>query len=408
MKIQRSTRVALAAWFVMITAADLPAGQVTPVPTPAAAGSMGSCLALGPDGAAHLSWLEPVAGGGWAMKFSRFDASRAAWQETRTVVQNADLLANWADFPQLAVSADGRVTAVWFVNNPAHHAAPGHHGPGYRAIYAHSADGGKTWSPDLPVSDESLPVEFVALQPLRDGRVLAAWLDGRAQAKGGDRQALYARVLDAPGPDTRVDDSVCDCCQLSLAPTPEGGALLAYRGRAAEEVRDIQLARFDGQAWSRLGPLHADGWKIAGCPVNGPQLAGNGRHLGTVWFTAANNESRVLARASADTGKTFGPVARVDLGRPQGRVDNVMLGDGTLVMTWLEATGQASGREGGIYLRTLSPAGELSPPRLIAPSRTSRMTGFPRIVLLGERQLLLTCTQEGEPTRVLAFRVDLD
>lgn len=408
MKIQRLLRLAPAIWFAAIAAADLSATRVTAIPTPAAAGSMGSLLTRGPDGAVYLSWLEPVTGGDWAMKFSRFSPAHTAWQATRTVVQNAGLLANWADFPQLAVSPAGRITAVWFVNNPAHHAAPGHHGPGYRAIYAHSSDDGKTWSPDLPVSDESLPVEFVALQPLPDGRMLAAWLDGRAHPGNNGRQALYARVLDAPGPDTRVDDSVCDCCQLSFAPTPGGGALLAYRGRTAEEVRDIQLARFDGGAWSRLPPPNADGWKIAGCPVNGPQLAENGPHLGAVWFTAANNESRVLARASADAGKNFGPAVRVDLGRPQGRVDNVMLADGTLVVTWLEATGPASGGEGGIYLRLLSPAGELSPPHLVAPSRTSRMTGFPRLGWLGGRRLLLTSTQEGEPSRVLAFRIDLD
>jgi hypothetical protein len=56
----------------------------------------------------------------------------------------------------------------------------------------------------------------------------------------------------------------------------------------------------------------------------------------------------------------------------------------------------------------LSPAGELSAPRLVAPSRTSRMSGFPRLASLGGRQLLLTCTQDGEPTRVLAFRIELD
>jgi hypothetical protein len=306
------------------------------------------------------------------------------------------------------------MTAVWFVHNPAHHAAAaadGHHGPGYRAIYALSADGGRTWTPDLPVSDESLAVEFVALQPLHDGRLLAAWLDGRARAKGGERMALYARVLDGrpgPGPDTLVDDSVCDCCQLSLVPTDDDGALVAYRGRAAGEIRDIQLARFDGQAWKKFGALHPDGWKIAGCPVNGPQLAQSEQHVGAVWFTAAGDQARVLARTSADGGASFGAVARVDLGRPQGRVDGVMLADGTFALTWLELTGTEAGKEGGIYLRTLSPAGQLSAPRLIAASKTTRLSGFPRIVPAGERQLLLTCTQDGEPTRVLAFLIGLD
>jgi hypothetical protein len=379
------------------------------IPAPAAPGAMGASLVLSADRTPWLSWLEPVGNEVWAMKVSRFEPAGRSWSAPRTVAQGTDIFANWADFPQLAVARDGRLTAVWFINNPAHHAAgrDGHHGPGYRAIYSSSADGGKTWSPDLPVSDESLPVEFVALQPLADGRMLAAWLDGRTHG----RMALYARVLDGrpgPGPDTLVDDSVCDCCQLSLVPTADGGALLAYRGRTKDEIRDIQLARFDGQAWSGLGSLHADGWKIAGCPVNGPQLAAAGDRIGAVWFTAADNESRVLARVSADGGKTHGPVVRVDLGRPQGRVDSVLLGDGTLVMSWLEMTGPETGTQGGIYLRRLSPAGVLSAPQLVAASSTARMTGFPRMVLLGGRQVLVACTRDGEPTRVLTLLVDVD
>lgn len=404
---QRLLRFLLAGSLGLVALASLRAGA-TDIPAPASPGAMGSSLVLAPDGTPWLSWLEPVAKETWAMKLSRFEVKTRSWSAPRTVVQGADLLANWADFPQLAAGPDGRLTAVWFINNPAHHAAAGdgHHGPGYRAIYSSSADGGATWSSDLPVSDEALAVEFVALQPLADGRLLAAWLDGRTHG----RMALYARVLDGrpgPGPDTLVDSSVCDCCQLSLAPDA-AGAMLAYRGRTQDEIRDIQLARFDGEGWNRLGPLHADGWKIAGCPVNGPQLAVAGDRVGAVWFTAADNQSRVLARASTDGGKAFGPVTRVDLGRPQGRVDSVLLADGTLVLSWLEMTGQESGKQGGIYFRTLSPAGELSAPQLVAPSSTSRMSGFPRMVTLGGRQVLLTCTRDGEPTKVLTLLVDVD
>ena len=372
---------------------------------PAAPGAMGSSLTVAPDGTAFLSWLEPMGAEKWALKFSRFDTARQTWGEARLIAQGADFFVNWADFPLLAVARDRHMTAVWFINNPTHHAAPGHHGAGYRAVYSRSLDDGATWSPALPVSDESLPVEFVALQPLRDGRLLAAWLDGRAQATGNDRMALYARMLGAPGPDMLVDDSVCDCCQLSFVPTTDGGALLAYRGRTKDEIRDIQLARFDGRKWSRPTRLNADGWKIAGCPVNGPQLAECGDLVGAVWFTAPDNQARVLARVSDNAGDAFGPVVRVDLGRPQGRVDSVMLADGTLVMSWLEMTGQETGKQGGIYLRTLSLEGRLSEPQLVIPSSTSRMSGFPRMVLLGGRQVLLTCTQDGEPSRVHSLRI---
>ena len=373
---------------------------IVSLPVPSAPGAMGSSLALGPDGAAYLSWLEPAGGEIWALKFSRFDAVHLTWGETRTIAQGADFFVNWADFPVLAVQPD-RLTAVWFVNNPG--GGRGHHEATYRALHSVSADGGAHWSAAQPITNESNSVEFVALQPLRDGRLLVAWLDGRVR----DRQSLYARVLGAPGPDVLVDGSVCDCCQLSFVPTTDGGALLAYRGRTKDEVRDMQLARFDGQSWHRPAPLHADGWKIAGCPVNGPQLAECGDLIGAVWFTAANNQARVLARVSDNAGETFGPVMRVDRGRPQGRVDSVMLPDGTLVMTWLEMPGKETGQPGGVYLRALSLEGRLSEPQMIVPSGTSRLSGFPRMVLFGGRQLLLTCTQEGEPSSLRALLLDL-
>lgn len=379
--------------------------EVREIYTPSGPGAMGSSLTQGPDGTTYLSWLEPVDDNMWALKFSRFDAALQRWGEARTIAQGADWFINWADFPQLAVQRDGRMTAIWFVNNPA--GGHGHHAATYRAVHSISTDSGVTWSPPQPVTRESNSVEFVALQPLRDGRLLAAWLDGRARAAGNDRQALYARVLGIPGPDMLVDGLVCDCCQLSFVSTSDGGALLAYRGRTPDEIRDIRLARYDGKSWSAPTALHDDGWKIAGCPVNGPQLDRSGDRLGAVWFTAAGDQPRVLARVSDNTGETFGPVVRIDLGRPQGRVASVMLADGTLVLIWLESTGQETSRQGGLYLRSLSPDGKLSEPQMLAPSSTTRTSGFPRMVLSGKRQLLLTCTQDTESSRVMTLKVDL-
>jgi hypothetical protein len=394
----------------LLLAAALWAGSLAAapasIPVPAAPGAMGSSLAQAPDGSVYLSWLEPAGPEIWALRFSRFEAAALHWSEPRTIAQGGDWFVNWADFPVLAVDQKAQMTAVWFVNQPAG-GHGGHHEASYRALHAVSADRGTTWSAPQPITKESGAVEFVALQPLPDGRLLAAWLDGRNRRPGQDRQSLYARVLGAPGPDTLVDASVCDCCQLAFSPLPDGGALLAYRGRTPDEIRDMQLARFDGRAWSKQSTLNADGWKITGCPVNGPQLAADGQRLGAVWFTGADGKPQVLAKLSADAGKTFGPSVRLDLGRPQGRVDSVLLADGTLAVTWLEMADLKAKTEGGIYLRTLSPAGLRSEPRLLAPSSASRMSGFPRVVLLAGRRLLLTCTQDTTPSSVLTLLVDL-
>lgn len=375
--------------------------QVAAVPSPAGPGAMGSSLVTSSEGTVWLSWLEPQGTREHAMKVARFDAAQHKWSEARRVAHGANWFVNWADFPVLAAQGD-KLTAVWFVNS-----SSGEHA--YHAQTSASLDGGKSWGSPEPLTRESSSVEFVALQPLADGRLLAAWLDGRhrgGQGHGG-RQALYARILGTSDRDTMVDPSVCDCCQLSLLDT-RNGALLAYRGRTADEVRDMRVAEFRGGAWSEPRTLHADGWKINACPVNGPQLAGARDQSVAVWFTAAESRPSVLASRAGPANATWGVPSRIDSGRPLGRVDSVMLADGTAFFTWLE--GSTDNKEGGIFARALRPDGRLSLPALLASTTTARASGFPRVALLTDGptpRLLLSYTQDGTPRRLVTTVVDL-
>lgn len=380
------------------------------IPSPAADGAMGSSLATAPDGIVLLSWLEPHAGDQWSLKFSRFDAMNSRWGEARSIATGSNWFTNWADFPTLTPLSDRHLLAVWSVTNPpaphtGHDAA--HHGETYHAEYSLSHDCGATWKPPQPITGESPSTEFVAPLALRDNsRALVAWLDGRARATNGQVQTLYAQTLLADGRDHLVDPSVCDCCQLSLVRVP-GGALLAYRGRTKDEVRDIRLARWREGAWEKPRPLHDDGWKIAACPVNGPRLAAQGEHVAAVWFTGAQDTPRVQLKLSHDGGDTFGPAVRLDLGRPSGRVDAVLLFDGRAVCTWLELAARDGSRPGGIYLRIVSADGTPGEPRLLVASTGARATGFPRLARLDDSHLLLSYTVDGTPARVATLLVSL-
>lgn len=384
-------------------------GAVVPreLPNPAGPGAMGPSLALAPDGGIVLSWLEPAGEETWALRFSRFDATAATWSAARTIATGSDWFVNWADFPSVTPLSDTDLMAVWFGNNPAPAGgAHDHHGTGYHARYSLSADGGATWSTPQRITGESAVTEFTAVLALgKNARALVAWLDGRDRATNGGVQRLYAQTLLADGPDALVDASVCDCCQLALVRTDDG-ALLAYRGRTADEIRDIRLARWRNGQWEEPRPLHDDGWQIAACPVNGPRLAVRGTRVAAVWFTAAQGDARVLAKISRDGGETFGPAARLDLGRPQGRVDTVVLPDGTAAVTWLETAGGTDARAGGIYLRRIAPDGTVGAARLLQATSTARASGFPRIALLSDGRLLLACTLDGENTRIATLLVD--
>lgn len=389
-----------AGWLVAAAAAataPLPPTVVTELPSPAARGASGASLARDPDGRLWLSWLESASGGTHALKFSTLDTNAGQWSAARTIASGAGWFINWADFPAITVGPGGRATAVWFVNNPATHgAAAGHeHGPGYRAMLSTTTDAGATWSPPVPLTRESDSVEFVSLATLADGRVLAAWLDGRGK-KAGSPQQLFARIVGDPSPDVLVDPSVCDCCQTSLTTFPDGGALLAYRGRSAQEIRDIHTARFDGRIWQPPRRLNHDDWKIPGCPVNGPQLASDLGRVGAAWYTAADNDARVLASYSPDAGTRFLQPLRIDRGHPAGHVDTLILRDSTLLVTWVE-------NDGSFWLRRVNPDFAANEPVALAPKGAVAIRSFPRAALRhdyaggpGAAQFVTVYRSEGE------------
>lgn len=383
-------------------AADKPAVggiRVQEIPAPATAAATGAFVTVAPDGTAWLTWLDQQ-GAVTALRCATFDAAAGKWRAPQTIASGPDWFVNWADFPTLTVGPGGQATAVWFVNNPAPAggaAAHDHHGPGYHARVSRSTDGGKSWSAPAPLTRESKSIEFVSLATLADGRVLAAWLDGRGKQAGGKTQQLYGRILGTDATDTLIDPSVCDCCQTTLTAFLDGSALLAYRGRTAEEIRDIRVSRFRHGAWSEPRPLNHDEWRINGCPVNGPQLASDGGRVAISWFTAADNDPRVLASFSPDAGARFMMPVTINHVKPAGRVATQVLHDGALLVGWVDTNGAT-------WLRRVSP--EFTPADVVelAPAQSGRTKGFPRMALLRdydggatEAQLLVTFTRDSAP-----------
>jgi hypothetical protein len=396
--------------------------EIATLSSPAGAGAMGSSLITGANGTVYLSWVEPVGTDGHALKFSALESAARRWSAPLTIAQGKDWFINWADFPALAAEKNGRLTAVWYVNNPApvettahadHAAGHDHSGPGYHAVISQSTDAGAHWSNAQPLSRESNSVEFVSLQPLADGAVLAAWLDGRGKRAGGKAEQLYSRVIGSSGPDLLVDPSTCDCCQTTLTAFPDGSALLAYRGRADGEIRDILTARFDRGQWQTKLTSSRDNWQINGCPVNGPQLSSSGPRVSLAWFTAAGNEPRVLVGMSPNAGDLYTMAQRADLGHPTGRVDVILLRDGSQLVSWLEDKGADDSQPAGIYLRRYAPSGSTLTPALLAPATSTRASGFPRMALVKDfddqsaAQIVVSYTQADEPTRVQTLLLTL-
>ncbi|HYR26896.1 MAG TPA: sialidase family protein [Thermoanaerobaculia bacterium] len=278
------------------------------------------------------------------------------WSPPRTIATDPALLINRADHPTIEAYVD-ELVATWS-RRKAH---------GSVVLVAKSIDGGLTWStPQTPHPDVVSQFGFTA--QTRDEFV---YLDGRkldGGMEGNGEMELRA------GDGTLLDPRVCDCCQTAIAMTGEGSVVVAYRDRSADEVRDISIVRKTESGWTQPKTLHADGWKIAGCPVNGPQLDADGKRVVAAWFTAANGDPRVYVAVSEDSGTTFSKPVRIDEGSPAGRVDVVLVADGAAV-TWVAQKGGKS----TLHARRIDGDGSLG--KSVSLGEAS---GFPRAARWGE------------------------
>jgi hypothetical protein len=82
-----------------------------------------------------------------------------------------------------------------------------------------------------------------------------------------------------------------------------------------------------------------DNWELSGCPVNGPSISASGDGVVVAWFTGAGDVPAVNVAFSNDVGATFGDAIRIDRGEPIGRVDALLLEDGTALVSWVEWQG---------------------------------------------------------------------
>jgi len=380
----------------MLTIILLLAGTIDP---PASGGAMAPHL-YGTDREVVLSWLEPAEAGSDSMRLRMSSFDGTEWSPPTTIVQRNDFFANWADVP-VVVRGDDAWTATWLQKS----------GPGtyaYDVAVARSGDG-STWTHLGTLNDDRTMTEhgFVSLVPGPDG-VHAFWLDGREMTGdahdhghgSGVMNLRTAMITDRVGESRVIDDMVCECCPTAAAATPNGPIVLV-RDRTQEEVRDIEVLRASNEY--RSGAiLHEDGWTIAGCPVNGPALDARGTDVAAAWFTGTPDRTGVWVAFSSDAGATFDAPIQVDGDGAIGRVDLVLLPDGSAAISWIRSHDEG----GNVMLRTMGRDGAAPPARKIVPIEGSRRSGIPRIATMpgNPDDLLVTWTgvQDGA-TRVRAI-----
>ena len=313
---------------------------------PSSPGAAQPNLASTPDGRLLLTWISSVPGRRKALQFDAWGRDDRWQGAPRTIAVGDSLLASWANPPQVAATADGALWVHWLQNT----------GEGTTAhlMLSRSADSGFNWSAPVQVDDDIPDTElgFASLWRASRSSIGIAWLESSpsdaspSDAGTPDKSALAAHAMSASNDhgqpqeakptvlhasvfdgylrrgseQSLVDAMACDCCRTAVG-AASTGALLVYRDRTAAEIRDISAVRFDGTRWSAPSPVHVDGWKMTGCPVNGPAIATDGNDAVVAWYTAAGDKPAVKLARSRDGGAHFQSVVVLEEGDAvQGRV----------------------------------------------------------------------------------------
>ena len=370
-------------------------------------GSASPSLAATPDGKLLLGWINSQKGRRHIFQFSTFAPDWGRWMHAMTTIAVGNsMFVNWADIPHMAATPDGTLWAHWLQKS-------GDAPYAYDVVLTRSRDGGANWAPPVMPHDDGTQTEhgFVSLWAQDAGRLGVAWLDGRktggGQAGHGDhahagapaaamtlRAAFFDGDLQRSG-EAEIDARVCDCCQTAVAMTARG-PLLVYRGRGEGEVRDILATRYDGTQWRAPAPVHADGWVMPACPVNGPDVAAQGEAVVVAWYTEAAGQPELRVAASADAGERFAAPVTLDAGAEVlGRVAVAMDARQAWVL-WLRET---AGRQ-SLWLsrRSHDLATEYERLELSQVSGEGRATGFPQLALAqGSAWVVWTEVTAGTP-----------
>ena len=378
-----------------------PGARIAVLPSPAGPQSGEPFLASDAAGTVHMTWIEKTSDSTYAVRYARLDS--ATWSRPTTVVERRDLFVNWADYPSVIATPSGRLLVHWLQRSGAGRYA-------YDVRIAQSTDGGGTWSDGAILHTDRSAAEhgFVALWAAPGDSVRAAWLDGRhmtADAGGHGQGAMSVQAVSvAPtgtlGAEQPVDLRTCDCCQVA-ATVATSGPVVAYRDRTDDEVRDIAVVRLVDGKWTSPRIVHADGWHIEACPVNGPALAARGDTVAIAWFTGAQDTARVRVAFSVDGGAHFAAPVRVDGGAPAGRVGIVLDQNGDALVSWLE---RVPPEDAEVRVRRVARSGDLGATTTISRTKAARASGFPRIVRRGD-SLLAAWTVPGDSARVMVGSV---
>ncbi len=357
-----------------------------------------------------MTWQARLEDGVTALRFRPITASGVPGTQ-REIARGAGWFVNWADFPSLAIMDNGDWLTHWLQRSGAGYA--------YDIHVVRSTDRGASWSSPAILHDDGTRSEhgFVAWIADGDAAARAVWLDGRHTGSaghdhgaghrgtgGGAMTLRSARVMrDGITDAVQIDARVCDCCQTDAVRVGTQ-TLVVYRDRSDDEIRDVRLARHDGSRWLATQPLFDDGWRIEGCPVNGPAIAARGRSVIAAAYSEAGGASAVRVRTSNDGGTDWNGAVIIATDSTLGRLDAVALDEERFLVARVDAVGDTHQLRVSLHDRS----GTVVDTHAVTTAPAGHLPGFPRMASVGNATLIAWAQSRAGAPVVRAAIIDVD
>lgn len=380
--------------------AEAPVAVVQEIKSPASASSALPHLMSNKD-VALLSWVETSNDTISTMRFS--ELIDGEWQEAQNVLSGTDWFVNWADYPMITENNGSLWSHILKKSTEGTYS--------YDIKINVKPKGATVWKTDMPLHTDGTPTEhgFVSIVPYNNN-FFVNWLDGRntEENEAGERGAMTLRagVVSVTGEllqEYELDARTCDCCQTTSAIT-DNGAVVIYRDRSDNEIRDISIVRQVEGDWTAPKVIHEDDWQIKGCPVNGPKVDALGNNLVVTWFTGASKKQKVQIAFSSDGGAEFTKPVIVAEGVIMGRVDVLWMDEDQAVVSWMEANDKTA-----LFIAmNVHKDGTTSKKQLITEMADSRKSGFPQMEMVEETLYFAWTEQVGSVTQVRTAKMSID
>jgi hypothetical protein len=268
------------------------------------------------------------------------------------------------------------------------------------AYLAQSRDGGASFSPPQPLTNDPASQRFESLALDPDDRLFAAWIDKRDAVAAKRKGAAYAGAALAfawLAPDgaklthARIaQDQTCECCRLGIGFAGPGRPVVLFRNVFADGVRDHAVTTFvDPQTPGPIQRVSVDDWRIDACPHHGPSLAvaADGTYHAT-WFSDGSARQGLFYARSTDGGRRFSTPLPIGAPERQPSRPFVLALPDAVWLAWKEFDGAQTtvavmvSRDGGIGW---------SAPAVVA--QTADASDHPLLVSDGRRALLSWLTR---------------